>query len=169
VHVDHVVVVSPERDTVPLDVSVIMDAGEDLNGALDVGRAYAVSRGARELLVLAADLPEATAAEIDLLITAGRRSGVAIAPIDPTGTMLFSANPRLRLPWHRQLRATSMRRGGWGSCRRSVHCRTCCLTRQDPALARGCRGADSSRLAGRGNELIDSLLRSLGRLPADGG
>ena len=94
-HVNHVVVVSPERDQVPSNVLVIVDDGEDLNAALDAGRAHALSRGARELLVLAADLPEVTTAEIDRLIMAGRRSGVAIAP-DRAGTgtnALFLASP----------------------------------------------------------------------------
>lgn len=78
-YVDKVVVVSPERDTLPPDISVVADQGTDLNDALQLGRRFAFSQGARELLVLAADLPQVTAAEIDAFIVTGRRRGIAIA------------------------------------------------------------------------------------------
>lgn len=94
-HIDRVVVVSPERDTLPPEISVVTDQGTDLNDALQLGRRFAFSQGARELLVLAADLPEITVAEIDALIDTGRRRGIAIAT-DRSGigtNALFIAMP----------------------------------------------------------------------------
>jgi 2-phospho-L-lactate guanylyltransferase len=77
--IDHVAVVSPERDSVPMDVLVLDDPGCGLNPALDFARNKLVDRGADELVVLPADLPLVTAADIDLLVTLGRRTGFALA------------------------------------------------------------------------------------------
>jgi 2-phospho-L-lactate guanylyltransferase len=75
-----VIVVSPERDSVPPEVPVLADTGECLNSALM--RAHQVLRefGCREVVILPADLPNITAAEIDCLVRAGRCGGFAIAP-----------------------------------------------------------------------------------------
>jgi 2-phospho-L-lactate/phosphoenolpyruvate guanylyltransferase len=78
--VDQIVVVSPERDTVPADVPVIVDAGEDLNSALTEAHRMLLEFGCREVLILPADLPTITAADIDGLTRAGRIGGFAIAP-----------------------------------------------------------------------------------------
>jgi 2-phospho-L-lactate guanylyltransferase len=77
--IDHVAVVSPERDTLPTDVLLLDDAGGGLNAALDSARQDLVARGADELVVLPADLPLITAADVDLLVARGRRSGFALA------------------------------------------------------------------------------------------
>ncbi len=79
------IVVSPERDQVPAEVRVVADAGESLNSAL--AQAHNVLRGfgGQELLVLPADLPRISAADIDTLVRAGRAGGFAIAP-DSSGT-----------------------------------------------------------------------------------
>jgi len=77
--VDHVAVVSPERDSVPMDVLVLDDPSCGLNPALEFARHELVVRGAGELVVLPADLPLVTAADIDLLVTLGRRTGFALA------------------------------------------------------------------------------------------
>ncbi len=77
---DAVLVVSPERDQVPAEVSVVHDAGDDLNSAMDAGRRAALARGARELLLLPADLPLLRPADLARFVLAGRRSGMAIAP-----------------------------------------------------------------------------------------
>jgi 2-phospho-L-lactate guanylyltransferase len=78
--VRQLIVVSPERDTVPAEIPVLADTGESLNGAL--WQAHRVLRefGGRELVILPADLPNITAAEIDGLVRAGRSGGFAIAP-----------------------------------------------------------------------------------------
>jgi 2-phospho-L-lactate guanylyltransferase len=77
--VSRVIVVSPERDDLPADVPLVVDPGTGLNDALDVARRHALDEGARHLLVLPGDLPQLTAADLEGLVAAGRRAGVAIA------------------------------------------------------------------------------------------
>lgn len=93
--VDFTAVVSPERDSVPMDVLVLHDPGQGLNSALDFARRELVERGADELLVLPADLPLITAADIDLLVATGRRKGFALATdLSRSGTnALYLAPP----------------------------------------------------------------------------
>jgi 2-phospho-L-lactate guanylyltransferase len=95
--VRQIVVVSPERDTVPAKVPVIVDTGEDLNGALTEAHRMLLESGYREVLILPADLPTITAADIDGLTHAGGIGGFAIAP-DTVGSgtnalCLASAQP----------------------------------------------------------------------------
>jgi 2-phospho-L-lactate/phosphoenolpyruvate guanylyltransferase len=78
--IDTVLVVSPERDSIPSDVIVLRDPGVDLNAAFESGRRAALAAGAHELLVLPADLPLLARADLQQLLDAGRRAGVAIAP-----------------------------------------------------------------------------------------
>src|SRR6202035_3512119 len=78
--VRQIVVVSPERDAVPADVPVIVDTGEDLNSALTEAHRVLLEFGWREVVILPADLPPITAADIDGLTHAGRIGGFAIAP-----------------------------------------------------------------------------------------
>jgi 2-phospho-L-lactate guanylyltransferase len=75
-----IVVVSPERDDIPPCIPVLADNGGDLNGALLAAQMALHEFGCRELVVLPADLPNITAAEIDSLVRTGRRGGFAIAP-----------------------------------------------------------------------------------------
>jgi 2-phospho-L-lactate guanylyltransferase len=83
--VRQIIVVSPERDTVPADIPVLADTGECLNSALTQAHRMLRELGCRELVVLPADLPNIAAAEIDGLVLGARRGGFAIAP-DATGT-----------------------------------------------------------------------------------
>lgn len=83
--VTRIAVVTPERDAIPADVRVIRDPGGGLNAALDAARQVLIGEGASELLVLHADLPLVTAAEIDQLVESGRRTGFALAT-DAAGT-----------------------------------------------------------------------------------
>lgn len=78
--IDTVLVVSPERDSIPSDVIVLPDPGVDLNAAFEAGRRAALAAGASGLLLLPADLPLLTRADLEKLLEAGRRAGVAIAP-----------------------------------------------------------------------------------------
>jgi 2-phospho-L-lactate guanylyltransferase len=78
--VRQIVVVSPERDTVPADVPVIVDTGEDLNSALTEAHRVLLEFGWREVVILPADLPTISAADIDGLAHAARIGGFAIAP-----------------------------------------------------------------------------------------
>lgn len=77
--VDHVGVVSAERDTVPSGVAVLPDRGSGLNAALEDARLALRAVAASEFIVLPADLPLITAADVDGLVQAGRESGFAIA------------------------------------------------------------------------------------------
>lgn len=78
--VRQIIVVSPERDCVPAEVPVLADTGECLNSALTQAHRMLLDFGCREIVVLPADLPKITAAEIDDLVRAGRSGGFAIAP-----------------------------------------------------------------------------------------
>lgn len=78
--VRQIIVVSPERDSVPAQIPVLADTGECLNGALTQAHRVLREFGCREVVILPADLPNITAAEIDGLVRAGRSGGFAIAP-----------------------------------------------------------------------------------------
>lgn len=77
--IDCIAVVTPERDTLPPDVLVVRDPGRGLNAALESARAELLELGATELVVLPADLPFITAADVELLVRRGRRTGFAVA------------------------------------------------------------------------------------------
>ncbi len=78
--VHQVIVISPERDDVPPEIPVLADTGESLNGALMQAHAMLREFGCGEVVVLPADLPKISGAEIDALVKAGRAGGFAIAP-----------------------------------------------------------------------------------------
>src|SRR5882672_2272795 len=78
--VRQVIVVSPQRDSVPAEIPVLADTGECLNSALTQAHQVLRKFGCREVVILPADLPDITASEIDALVRAGRRGGFAIAP-----------------------------------------------------------------------------------------
>jgi 2-phospho-L-lactate/phosphoenolpyruvate guanylyltransferase len=78
--VRQIMVVSPERDSIPADIPVLADTGKSLNGALTQAHRMLREFGCREIVILPADLPTITAADIDGLVLAGRRGGFAIAP-----------------------------------------------------------------------------------------
>jgi 2-phospho-L-lactate/phosphoenolpyruvate guanylyltransferase len=95
--VRQVVVVSPERDLVPPNVPVFADTGRSLNDALTQAHRALLDFDCQEVVILAADLPCITAADIDGLVHAGHCGGFAIAP-DTKGTgtnalCLVSAQP----------------------------------------------------------------------------
>ena len=93
--VDAVLVVSPERDTLPGDVALVHDAGDGLNQAFVVACRHAAAAGAGPLLLLPADLPALLPADVDAVVAAGEATGVAIAP-DRAGTgtnALYLARP----------------------------------------------------------------------------
>lgn len=78
--ITRVLLVSPERDVVPDDTAVLHDAGESLNHALTQAHARLAALGFTAALVLPADLPRVTGAELEQLVHAGRETGFAIAP-----------------------------------------------------------------------------------------
>jgi 2-phospho-L-lactate/phosphoenolpyruvate guanylyltransferase len=95
--VRQIIVVSPERDSVPAEIPVLADNGECLNSALTQAHRVLREFGCREVVTLPADLPTITAAEIDALVCAGRRGGFAIAPdaagVGTNALCLVSAHP----------------------------------------------------------------------------
>lgn len=93
----HIAVVTSERDVLPASVRVIADLGGGLNAALQGARDILVQEGASELVVLHADLPLVTVADVDLLVERGRRTGFALATDGPgVGTnALYMASPGL--------------------------------------------------------------------------
>jgi 2-phospho-L-lactate guanylyltransferase len=78
--VRHIIVVSPERDSVPAAVPVLADTGACLNSALTQAHRVLRDFGCNEVVILPADLPNIAAADIDGLVRAGRSGGFAIAP-----------------------------------------------------------------------------------------
>jgi 2-phospho-L-lactate guanylyltransferase len=77
--VHQVIVISPERDTVPAEIPVLADTGESLNTALMQAHTMVRELGCHEIVVLPADLPLITSAEIDELVRAGHAGGFAMA------------------------------------------------------------------------------------------
>jgi 2-phospho-L-lactate guanylyltransferase len=90
-----IIVVSPERDSVPADIPVLADTGESLNSALMQAHRVLLEFGCHEVVILPADLPEITAHDIDGLVRAGRSGGFALASdTQGVGTNgLFLASP----------------------------------------------------------------------------
>lgn len=78
--VHSILVVSPERDTLPADIPVFADTGESLNSALMQAHRAVRERDCHEIVVLPADLPEISPADIDELVRAARAGGCSIAP-----------------------------------------------------------------------------------------
>ena len=83
--VEKVVVVSPECDGLDDTVVRVRDSGIGLNHAFELAREEARTAGAAEIVLLPADLPRLTVEDLELLVSAGRASGLAIAP-DRRGT-----------------------------------------------------------------------------------
>jgi len=104
----HIMVVSPERDTVPAQIPVLADTGRGLNAALTEAHRAVLDFGCREVVILPADLPTICATDIDGLVRAGRSGGFAIAPdAADTGTnALCLATAR---PFHFQFGIDSRR------------------------------------------------------------
>jgi len=78
--VSQIIVMSPERDAIPAHIPVLADAGESLNAALTQAHRVLLDFGCPDVVVLPADLPNITSAEIDALVRAGQCGGFAIAP-----------------------------------------------------------------------------------------
>ena len=106
--VRQIIVVSPERDSVPAQIPVLADTGECLNGALRQAHRVLLELGCREVAILPADLPKITAAEIDDLVHAGRAGGFAIAP-DTAGVGTNALYLASLLPFRFQFGADSQR------------------------------------------------------------
>jgi 2-phospho-L-lactate guanylyltransferase len=92
-----IIVLSPERDWVPEQIPVLADSGRGLNFALTQAHRVLRELGGREVVILPADLPTITAAEIDRLVHAAHSGGFAIAPdsagVGTNALCLVSAQP----------------------------------------------------------------------------
>lgn len=77
--VDQVAIVGMDPALCPPGTVHLPDAGNGLNAALAVASQQAQQAGAREVLVLHADLPLVLSEEIDDFILAGRRQRMALA------------------------------------------------------------------------------------------
>ena len=106
--VHQVVVISPERDTLPPEIPVLADSGESLNGALTQAQHMLREFGCHEIVVLPADLPQINSAEIDTLVQAARAGGFAIAP-DAAGIGTNALCLASRLPFRFQFGPDSHR------------------------------------------------------------
>ena len=107
--IDHVAVVTAATAGIEPAVLVLPDPGTGLNDALTSAAAELQRRGATDLLVMHADLPCVTAAEIDRFVAEGEERSVVIAP-DRRGTGTNALFLRLPTPFQFQF--------GEGSCQR---------------------------------------------------
>ncbi len=83
--IDHILVMSPERDEVPAGIEWLTDPAAQMNDALQLAVQGLEARGATCVAVIAADLPLLAAGEVRELLRAGLGAGTAIAP-DRGGT-----------------------------------------------------------------------------------
>lgn len=92
-----IAVVTSDPSLVPADALWISDPGNGLNGAVAAAAVELDRRGASAILIIPADIPFVTAAEIEALLAASRNASVVIAPDrSRRGTnALLLAPPRL--------------------------------------------------------------------------
>ena len=83
--IDHILVMSPERDEMPPGIEWLPDPAAQMNDALQLAVEGLQARGATCVAVIAADLPLLAAGEVRALVRAALASGTAIAP-DRGGT-----------------------------------------------------------------------------------
>jgi 2-phospho-L-lactate guanylyltransferase len=94
-------ILTSDADWVPSGCEHIADAGLDLNAALDVAARQLTATGSSRMLILAADLPFVTPADIEALIEAGEAHPVVIAPdLARSGTNALLLAPPLLLEPH---------------------------------------------------------------------
>lgn len=78
--VGQVAILSPERDDVADDVTMLVDDGRGLNAALQHALTDLQSRGATTALILHADLPLLRSDDIAALLAAGKTHDCVLAP-----------------------------------------------------------------------------------------
>lgn len=82
--INRIVVVTPERDTIPENIEILVDEGQDLNSCLTHAVTRLREQGYSRLLILPADLPDLTVADVNHLLNP---DGITIAPSeDERGT-----------------------------------------------------------------------------------
>ena len=83
--IDHVAIVSPERDVVPSSIHLLPEQGRGLNQVLGHAVATLTRLGAHEVLVLPGDLPLVCTDDVAMLLARMRAGGCALAS-DRQGT-----------------------------------------------------------------------------------
>lgn len=78
--VDELVLLTDERDVAPADLRLVADRGPDLNGALAGAVEQLAADSAGALIVLPADLPFVTTADIERLAAIVRAGRASLAP-----------------------------------------------------------------------------------------
>jgi 2-phospho-L-lactate/phosphoenolpyruvate guanylyltransferase len=78
--IDHIALVSPERDTVSEDIELIAQTRHGLNEDLANAASEAARLGATRLVIVPADLPLLRSEDVSTLLEAFRDSGAVIAP-----------------------------------------------------------------------------------------
>ncbi len=102
--VEHVVLLSDDeavgREAAALDVECLAEEARGLNASLEAAIASLVAGGSQEILVLFADLPTVTAAEIEALVASMRTTpaDVTLAPSERGGTSALGLPVGISLP-----------------------------------------------------------------------
>jgi 2-phospho-L-lactate guanylyltransferase len=78
--IEQVLVTSPDPEPLPGPVRLLTDAGGGLNAALEAALPELLAQGATRALIVFADLPLLTRADVTTLLAAARDAGVALAP-----------------------------------------------------------------------------------------
>lgn len=78
--IDRIAIVSVERDDVPDDILHFVDTDTCLTATLVAAIAEARAAGATRIVIVPADLPNVSRADIDELVAAASACGIAIAP-----------------------------------------------------------------------------------------
>jgi 2-phospho-L-lactate guanylyltransferase (CobY/MobA/RfbA family) len=80
--IDHIALVSPERDDVPIDILLLAHERQDINQDLTQALSEVLARGASSVVIVPADLPLLDPGDITALLDMMKHSGLA----HPTGT-----------------------------------------------------------------------------------
>jgi 2-phospho-L-lactate guanylyltransferase len=78
--IDHIALVSPERDDIPADILLLANERQGINQDLTRALPEVVARGAKSAIIVAADLPLLDRTDIAALLERMKHSGVPIAP-----------------------------------------------------------------------------------------
>jgi 2-phospho-L-lactate guanylyltransferase len=155
---DHAVFVSVERDTIPADFEVLPDTGGGLNPVLEEARQSLIARRADEIVVLHADLPLVSGGDIDALVRAGRRTGLALAA-DERGSGTNALYLPARSDFRFQFGADSRRR----HLEEAAHAGLTAVTVDVPGLSFDVDGPeDLERLLARGDPHFAPLALAAG-------
>jgi 2-phospho-L-lactate/phosphoenolpyruvate guanylyltransferase len=78
--IERIAVMTPDQDSLPADIQWIGDVAQEVNQSLRAALEVLTTRGATRAVVLSADLPFVTAAEVGSLLAASEAPGIALAP-----------------------------------------------------------------------------------------